>query len=78
MKQQGAGEPRYLRNNGRNYVLASYMAERIKRAMEVARYEGMLEGAGVRAAFARQQIDLLESAQPISLGSPEYLEIVTR
>ena len=55
--------PLYLRNNGRNYVLASHVADRIKRAMEIARYEGLLEGARVRAEFAKQQIDALEAAE---------------
>lgn len=59
----GQRAPRYLRHNGRNYVLASYMVDRITRAMEAARYEGMLEGARVRAAFAKQQVDALEPVE---------------
>lgn len=57
------GEIRYTRINGRNYVLASYMAERIERAMEIARYDGLMEGARIRAKAARKRIEALEPAE---------------
>lgn len=58
------GRPtRYARINGHNYVLASYMADRIKIAMEAARYDGMVEGARVRASFAKVKAEAIEALE---------------
>jgi len=62
--RQGQGEVvRYTRINGRNYVLATYVAELIQRAMEAARYDGLIEGARIRAKSAKQRADALEAAE---------------
>ncbi len=49
--------PLYVRHNGHNYVLASHMATQIKRAMEIARREGMMIEATSRAVAARIRVE---------------------
>jgi hypothetical protein len=55
--------PRYRKIDGHWYVLATYMGERMNRVMEIARYDGMIEGARARADCAKQQINALEPVE---------------
>lgn len=55
--------PRYRKIDGRWYVLATHMAAQMQRVMDIARYDGMLEGARVRAAFAKQRVEAQEPVE---------------